>query len=213
MRQTSPSSFRSKRDDFQSDRGSIASALAIYRCLLGLSTTGAGKKECPDRESLAGQVTPFGDEERMSLTRTYVPAARKSVTAVTFLRNKGRPVDKSFDGLPDSLIRINALRTTNQARGSIMAKRKKASKVQKPAKLRSSAKRGKARRVSKAAKGTKRTVARAKPKQTPTKKVTRKVKPPVAPVVETVAVEVIEQPAPGVTTVTEVEETEVRKAS
>jgi len=45
------------------------------------------------------------------------------------------------------------------------------------------------------------------------KKVARKVKQPVTPVVETVAVEVIEQPAPGVITVTKVEETEVRKAS
>jgi hypothetical protein len=94
-----------------------------------------------------------------------------------------------------------------------MAKRKKASKVQRRAKLRSSAKRGKARRVSKAAKATKRTVAGAKPKRAPVKKAARKVKRPVAPVVETVAVEVIEQPAPGVITVTEVEETEVRKAS
>ena len=85
-----------------------------------------------------------------------------------------------------------------------MAKRKKASKVQKRAKLRSSAKRGKARKVAKAAK---RTVAKAKPKPAPVKKVARKVKQPVTPVVETVAVEVIEQPAPGVITVTEVEET------
>jgi hypothetical protein len=74
-----------------------------------------------------------------------------------------------------------------------MAKRKKRSKVQR-AKLRrgNSAKRGKARRVSKAA--TKRTVAKAKPKHAPVKKTARKVKQPVAPVVETVAVEVIEQP-------------------
>ena len=61
-------------------------------------------------------------------------------------------------------------------------------------------------------------VAQAKPKRAPVKKAARKVKQPVAPVVETVvvetaAVEVIEQPAPGVITVTEVEETEVRKAS
>jgi hypothetical protein len=41
----------------------------------------------------------------------------------------------------------------------------------------------------------------------------RKVKQPVAPVVETVAVEVTQQPAPGVIAVTEVEETEVGKAS
>jgi hypothetical protein len=45
------------------------------------------------------------------------------------------------------------------------------------------------------------------------KKAARKVKQPVAPVVETAVVEVIEQPAPGVIAVTEVEETEVRKAS
>jgi hypothetical protein len=48
------------------------------------------------------------------------------------------------------------------------------------------------------------TVAKAKPKRAPVKKVVRK--QPVAPVVETVAVEVIEQPAPGVISVTEVEE-------
>jgi hypothetical protein len=88
---------------------------------------------------------------------------------------------------------------------SIMAKRKKASKAQKRAKLRrgKSAKRGKARKAAPA----KRTVAKAKPKRSPVKKAARKVKQPVTPVVETVAVEVIEQPVPGVITVTEVEET------
>ncbi len=93
-----------------------------------------------------------------------------------------------------------------------MAKRKKGSKVKSRAKLRrgNSAKRGKPRRVSKAAK---RAVAKAKPKRAPVKNAGRKVKAPVAPVVETVAVEVIEQPAPGLITVSEVEETEVRKAS
>jgi hypothetical protein len=83
-----------------------------------------------------------------------------------------------------------------------MAKSKKKSKVQKRAKLRSrtSARRGKARKVAKA-------------KRAPVKKAARKVKQPVAPVVESVAVEVIGQPAPGVITVKEVEETEIRKAS
>jgi hypothetical protein len=63
--------------------------------------------------------------------------------------------------------------------------------------------------VSKAAKAMKRPVARAKPKRAPVKKAVRKerTKQPVAPAVETVAVEVIEQPV----AVTEVEET--RKAS
>jgi hypothetical protein len=97
-----------------------------------------------------------------------------------------------------------------------MAKRKKGSKQQSRAKLRkaNSAKRGKSRKAAKAAK---RTVAKAKakpkPKPAPVKKAARKVKEPVAPVLETVAVEVIEHPAPGVITVTEVEETQIRKAS
>ena len=78
-----------------------------------------------------------------------------------------------------------------------MAKRKKGSKVHGRAKLRkaNSAKRSKAREVVKAAK---RAVAKTKPKRAPVKKTARKVEQqPVAPVVETVAVEVVEQPAPG----------------
>jgi len=90
-------------------------------------------------------------------------------------------------------------------RGSIMAKRKKGSKAQK---RKAATVRGKARKPSKAAKATKPTVAKAKPKPAPVKKTARKVKQqPVAPVVETVAVEVVEQPAPGVIAVTKVEET------
>jgi hypothetical protein len=75
-----------------------------------------------------------------------------------------------------------------------MAKRKKGSKVQSRAKLRraKSAKRPKAREGAKVAK---RTAARAKPKRAPAQKAAGKVKQPVAPVVETVAPEVIEQPA------------------
>jgi hypothetical protein len=91
-----------------------------------------------------------------------------------------------------------------------MAKRKKqSSKVQK----RKGAKaRPKAKKLSKAARGKaapKRAGARAKPKRASVKKAARHV----APAVETVAVEVIEQPAPDVITVAEVEETEVRQAS
>ena len=93
-----------------------------------------------------------------------------------------------------------------------MAKRKKQSKVQSRAKLRRaiSVKRGKARKVAKTAK---RAVASAKVKRAPAKKAVRKVKQPVAPVIETVAVEAIKQPAPDVMTVTEAGETEIRKAS
>jgi hypothetical protein len=71
-----------------------------------------------------------------------------------------------------------------------MAKRKKASKVQKRGKLPrgKSATRSKARKAAQA-----KTAARAKPKPALVKKAVRKVKRPVAPVVETVAVE---HPAP-----------------
>ena len=81
-----------------------------------------------------------------------------------------------------------------------MAKRKKGSKVQKRAKLRkgNSARRGKARKAAQA-----KTIAKAKPKRAPVKKAARRIEPPVAPAVETVAVEVIEQPV----AVTEAEET------
>jgi hypothetical protein len=171
------------------------------------------KKECPDRGTFIGArplMTPFGDEERMSVRRTYVAAARSSVTGITCCAAKvGLLITRQMDcrGLADwRLIK------PNQTRGSIMAKRKKGSKVQSRAKLRraNSARRGKARKVAKTAK---RTAGRAKPKPAPVKKAARKVKQPVAPVVETAVVEVIEQPAPGVIAVTEVEETEVRKAS
>jgi len=119
-------------------------------------------------------------------------------------------VDNSFDGLP-GLADPASMRCGAPLglRGSIMAKRKKGSKAQK---RKAATVRGKARKPSKAAK-TKPTAAKAKPKPAPVKKVARKVKQPVTPVIETAAVEMIEQPAPDVITVTEVEETEVRKAS
>src|SRR5262249_16062477 len=109
--------------------------------------------------------------------------------------------------------RVACKRTPTPSGGWTMAKRNKRPKAQKR-RSGSSAKRGKARKVSKSAraKATKRTVARVKPKRAPVRK-TARVQQPVAPVVETVAVGVIEQPAPGVISVTEVEETEIRKAS
>jgi hypothetical protein len=86
--------------------------------------------------------------------------------------------------------------------GANMAKRKKPSKAQK---RKAATALGKARKVAKVA--TKRTVAKAKAKRASVKKAARKMKRPVVPVVETIAAEVIEQPAPGVITVTEVKET------
>jgi hypothetical protein len=93
-----------------------------------------------------------------------------------------------------------------------MAKRKKGSRVQKRGKLRKgkSAKRGKAAKVAKSAKATKRTVARPKPKRTAVKKAPGK-EVRKQPVRETVIVDVVEQSAPGVITVTEFEETVTRE--
>jgi hypothetical protein len=98
-----------------------------------------------------------------------------------------------------------------QNRGRIMAKRKKQSKLPKRAKLRrgNSAKRGKPRKGAKSATA-KRTIARAKPKPnraTAKKAAPTEVRKMKKPAVETVVVDVIEQPASGVITVTEVEET------
>ena len=90
------------------------------------------------------------------------------------------------------------------------ARKSRPSKVQKKQGVKA---RPKAKKPSKAARGkaaAKQTVARANPKRAPAK---RRMKHSTAPAVETVAVEVIEQPAPGVITVTEVEETELRKVS
>jgi hypothetical protein len=80
------------------------------------------------------------------------------------------------------LSRHNVLGEHQSEQGAIMAKRKKASKVQKQAKRRrgNSAKRGKARKVVKTAQ---RTVAKAKPKPRPAKKAARK--ETAAPAVET----------------------------
>jgi hypothetical protein len=99
-----------------------------------------------------------------------------------------------------------------------MAKRKTRAKVQlkkrtKPRRRRAAV-RGKARKVSKSARGkaTKPTVAGAKPQRAATKKAVRKkeqgMKPP-GPEVETIVVDVTEEPAPGVITVTEIEETQI----
>ena len=102
-----------------------------------------------------------------------------------------------------------------------MAKRTKRTKVQpkKRAKVRRgrSAARGKTRKAPKQrAGGTKRTIATTKPKRAGAKKAARKkerrMKPP-TPAVETTVVDVVEEPAPGVITVTEFEETKVTRPS
>jgi hypothetical protein len=79
-------------------------------------------------------------------------------------------------GMADWLL----IQTQPDQGGSIMAKRKKGSKVQSRAKLRrrNPAKRGKARKVAQA-----KTVAKPKPKRTPVKKAAQK--EAVAPAVET----------------------------
>jgi len=99
-----------------------------------------------------------------------------------------------------------------------VAKRKKRTKIRakkrpKP-RGRRAALRAKARKVSKSARGkaVKPMVAEAKPQRAARKKAVRKkdqrMKPP-GPAVETVVVDLIEEPASGVITVTEFEETQI----
>ena len=102
-----------------------------------------------------------------------------------------------------------------------MAQRKKRATARKG----KSTARGRTRKASKSArpKAAKRTVAKptprkrsakAKPKRVEAKKIARKkrtsMKPPSSPAVETLTVDLIEEPVPGVTIVTEIEATEVR---
>ena len=93
-----------------------------------------------------------------------------------------------------------------------MAKRKKRAKV---LRRKSTKVRGKARKASRSARGKakKRMIAGAKPKRAGVKKAARKKVQRMkqeTPAVETVVVDVIDEPVPGVITVTEFEETEVR---
>ena len=101
-----------------------------------------------------------------------------------------------------------------------MAKRKKQTPVRKG----KSKARGKARKASKSVRGkaANRIVAKAIPKKGVAKakrggakkvrrKKVRQMKRPVTPLIETTIVDVIEEPAPGVITVTEFEEAEVRE--
>jgi hypothetical protein len=91
-----------------------------------------------------------------------------------------------------------------------MAKRKKRAKVQPKKRAKP-----KARKASKQhARGTKRTIARVKPKRAGAKKAARKKEQrmkPSSPAVETIVVDVVEEPTPGVKTVTEFEETQVTR--
>ena len=105
-----------------------------------------------------------------------------------------------------------------------MAQRKKQATVRKG----KSTAHGKTRKASKSARGKaanqtvakptqKKRLAKPKSKRAGAKKVARKkvrsMKPPSTPAVETVVVDVIEEPVPGVTVVTEFEAIEVREPS
>ena len=116
----------------------------------------------------------------------------------------------------------NSERGIHTGQAATMAQRKKRPTVRKE----KSATRRKARKPSKSARArpAKRIVARATPRKRlakakgkPAAKKARKkvgaMKPPTTPVVETVVVDVIEEPVPGVTVVTEIEATEVRDVS
>jgi hypothetical protein len=92
-----------------------------------------------------------------------------------------------------------------------MAQRKK----QTAARRGKAAKRGKARKPAKSMRGkiAKRTSAKAKSKKRGTKTKKRAVAKTMVPKVETVVVDIVEEPVPGVMVVTEFEATEIREPS
>jgi hypothetical protein len=89
-----------------------------------------------------------------------------------------------------------------------MAQRKK----QAAARKRNAAMRGKARKPAKSVRGktAKRTSAKAKSKKRATKTKKRAVAKTMVPKAESVVVDIVEEPVPGVTVVTEFEATEIR---
>jgi len=56
--------------------------------LIGFIHNRRAKKNAPTREFVGARMIPLGDEERMSVIRTYVPAVRTSVTGITFCAAK-----------------------------------------------------------------------------------------------------------------------------
>ena len=97
-----------------------------------------------------------------------------------------------------------------------MAKRKKRVTAQKRKSARKSSKSVRRTAAKRTARKSKLTRVVAKAKRSGRKKVARKkarpMKPPITQVVETTIVDVVEEPVPGVITVTEFEETDVREA-
>jgi hypothetical protein len=73
---------------------SIASALKVYRCLWGLSTTGItsiAQKNAPTGGRLSGHgsdETPFGDEEGDSVTKALCPCCADFRDRRHFLHSK-----------------------------------------------------------------------------------------------------------------------------
>lgn len=115
-----------------------------------------------------------------------------------------------FDRAAASAYTLSSHRSTQGIWEEIMAKRQKRAKGQPKKRVKLRRKTGRAQKAAKSARrgGTKLAIGRAKPKPA-TKKAARKkqqrIKPP-SREVETVVVDVIEQPAPGVITITEFEE-------
>jgi hypothetical protein len=102
-----------------------------------------------------------------------------------------------------------------QAKKKATVRKRKTTTTHRKARNASKSARGKAVKRAVAKPTPRKRLARAKPKRARVKEVARKrarpVKPSSTPALETIVVDVIEEPVPGVITVTEFEETEVRE--
>jgi hypothetical protein len=115
--------------------------------------------------------------------------------------------------MPTGRLSGQAQSTAARGKDLIMAKRKKRAKV---LRRKLATARDKVRKASESAraKTKKRTIATAKPKRAGVQKAAHKKVQRIkqeTPAVETVVVDVIDEPVPGVITITEFEETEVRE--
>jgi hypothetical protein len=155
----------------------------------------------------------FGERPRGSKAISYLKARLSEATALVLLchllgtrerlSTPNASERSSYDLLINSLDGLSHLGGSplihqDQPAGANMAKRRIKSKVQKRGKLPrgNSAKHGKARK-SLRAKAANRMVATAKPKRAAAQKAARRVKQPVAPAIEAVVVDVVEEPVSG----------------
>jgi hypothetical protein len=133
MRQASPSSstFHSKVAGRLSPTGKHSVCVQGLQMLMGFIHNRQHinrAKIMPRQGRLSGHLMRHlsGTKKGISVTKTYVPAARISVTGVTFLHSKDRPVDNLVDWLQGHGGLVPGCSTTEEPRPNICVKTRRA---------------------------------------------------------------------------------------